>query len=88
MSETTLFSDEERASSDAMANWGFIRSAIIFSTYSILPYFSKMSCEETEPENTVNDFTSHKKGLFHEFNDWLTQDHTENPVELWNCMTG
>lgn len=89
MSENILSSDKERAP-DAVANWGFIHSIVVFSTYSIIPLASqkhpvdKLYLAFSETRKYHQYFSNLKMGLFHEFNDWFIQDHIEDPVELWN----
>jgi len=60
---------------DAVINWAFIHSTIIFSTYSIIPFISqkypveKLNLVFSKPEKNHQYFSNHKKGIFHKFID-------------------
>lgn len=74
MSENILSINEKLAPNN-VANWGFIHSIVIFSTYSIILLNSqkypveKLNLVYSRPENTIYYFSNHKKKLFHEYND-------------------
>ena len=73
--DVTEYCTQWQRAPDAVINWAFIHSTIIFSTCSIIPFISqkcpveKLHLISSKPEKKHQYFGNHKKGISHKFND-------------------